>query len=102
LLRLAVLLSLRRGKPTAERCVLAGLLVVGAALTRRNEAAEMVAVLAVLVIQRVCWRAVTAAAMAFAVPVLAYIGGSPQATATLRSPTATACSRGHAPCPLPN
>jgi hypothetical protein len=74
LLMLAVVLLLTKGKPGAGRCTVAGLLVAGAALTRGNGAAEMVAVLAVLVIQRVGWRAITAAAVAFAVPVLAYMG----------------------------
>jgi hypothetical protein len=74
LIMLAVVLLLTKGKPPAGRCALAGLLVAGAAVTRGNGAAEMVAVLAVLLIQRAGWRAVTSAAVAFAVPVLAYMG----------------------------
>jgi len=74
LLMLAVVLLLGRRKPTAVRCALAGLLLAGAALTRGNGTAEMVAVLAVLLIQRVGWRAITSAAAAFALPVIAYMG----------------------------
>ncbi len=75
LLMLAVVLLLTtKGKPPAGRCALAGLLLAGVALTRGNGTAEMVAVLAVLLIQRAGWRAVTTAAVAFAVPVLAYMG----------------------------
>lgn len=74
LIMLAVVLLLTKRKPTAGRCALAGLLLAGASLTRGNGAAEMVAVLAVLLIQRVGWRAIASAAVAFAVPVLAYMG----------------------------
>jgi hypothetical protein len=74
LLMLAVVLLLTKGKPPAGRCALAGLLLAGVALTRGNGAAEMVAVLTVLLIQRAGWRAVTSTALAFAVPVLAYMG----------------------------
>jgi hypothetical protein len=73
-LMLAVVLLLTRRKLTAGRCALAGLLLAGAALTRGNGIAEIVAVLAVLLIQRAGWQAITAAAVAFAVPVLAYMG----------------------------
>jgi hypothetical protein len=74
LLMLAMLLLLTRRMPTAGRCALAGLLLAGAALTRGNGTAEMVAVLAVLLIQRVGWRAIASATVAFAVPVIAYMG----------------------------
>jgi hypothetical protein len=60
--------------PITRRCAVAGLLVAGAAVTRGNGAPEMVAVLAVLLFQRVGWRAITAATVAFALPVLAYMG----------------------------
>jgi hypothetical protein len=61
-------------RPGAARCGLAGLALAGAAVTRGNGAPELVAVLAVLLIQRAGWRNITAAAAAFAVPVLAYMG----------------------------
>jgi hypothetical protein len=74
LIMLAVVLLLVKGKPTAGRCALAGLALAGASITRGNGAAEMVAVLAILLIQRAGWRAITSATVAFAVPVLAYMG----------------------------
>jgi hypothetical protein len=74
LIMLAVVLLLVRGKPAAGRCALAGLALAGASITRGNGAPEMAAVLIILLIQRVGWRAIAAAAVAFAVPVLAYMG----------------------------
>jgi hypothetical protein len=72
-LAVAVLLLTRR-KPAPVMCALAGLLLAGAAVMRGNGAPEMVAVVAVLLLQRVGWRAVTAAVLAFAIPVLGYMG----------------------------
>jgi hypothetical protein len=69
---LAVLLTRRALTPA--RCAVAGLLMFGVAVVRGNGAPEMVAVLAVLLIQRAGWRAVTAAAAGFAIPLLAYMG----------------------------
>lgn len=75
LITLAVALLMMTGrKPVPMVCALAGLLLAGAALTRGNGAPEMVAVLAVLLLQWVGWRAVTAAVLAFAIPVLGYMG----------------------------
>jgi hypothetical protein len=61
-------------RPSAARCALAGVLLAGAALTRGNGAPELAAVLAVLLIQRAGWRSLAAATVAFAVPVLSYMG----------------------------
>lgn len=74
LLTVAMAVLLTGRQPMTRRCAVAGLLVAGAAVTRGNGAPEMVAVLAVLLFQRVGWRAITAAAVAFALPVLAYMG----------------------------
>jgi hypothetical protein len=74
LIMLAVVLLLVRGKPAVGRCAFAGLALAGASITRGNGAPEMAAVLAVLLIQRVGWRAIISAAVAFAVPVLVYMG----------------------------
>ncbi|HEX6931662.1 MAG TPA: hypothetical protein VF162_05945 [Streptosporangiaceae bacterium] len=69
----AVAIVLTGGKPAVRRCAMAGLLLALAALTRANGAAAMVAVLAVLVLQRAGWKAAAAAGAAFAVPVAAYM-----------------------------
>jgi hypothetical protein len=61
-------------RPGVARGALAGLALAGAAVTRGNGAPELVAVLAVLLIQRAGWRATAAATAAFAVPVLGYMG----------------------------
>jgi hypothetical protein len=53
---------------------MAGLLLAGAAVTRGNGAPELVAVLAVLLIQRAGWRNAAALVAAFALPVLGYLG----------------------------
>jgi hypothetical protein len=68
----AVLLT-RRG-PTPARCAAAGVLLAGAAVTRGNGAPELVAVLAVLIVARAGWRNLLAAGLAFALPVLGYMG----------------------------
>jgi hypothetical protein len=68
----AALLLARRG-PTVARCAIAGFLLAWAAVTRGNGAAAMLAVLAVLLIQRAHWRALTAGAVAFVLPLLAYM-----------------------------
>jgi hypothetical protein len=74
LIMIAVAILLTRRGPTPARCALAGLALAGASVTRGNGAPEMVALLAVLAVQRASWRAVTAAISAFAVPVLGYMG----------------------------
>src|SRR5205807_201791 len=74
LLTAAITLLLTRAGPAPGRCALAGAMMAWAAITRANGMPEMVAVLAVLLIQRAGWRAATATAAGFAVPVLAYMG----------------------------
>ncbi len=74
LITAAVAVLLTRRALTPARCAAAGLLMFAVAVVRGNGAPEMVAVLAVLVIQRAGWRAVTAAAAGFALPLLAYMG----------------------------
>jgi hypothetical protein len=74
LIMAAVTLLLTRRGPTAMRCALAGMLLAGAAVTRGNGAPELVAALAVLLIQRAGWRSIVAATVAFALPVLGYMG----------------------------
>jgi hypothetical protein len=66
--------SVGGGKAAAVRFALAGLLLAGAAITRGNGAPELVAVLAVLAIQRAGWRNLAAATLAFTLPVLGYMG----------------------------
>lgn len=74
----AVLLSARTpagpgARPSPARCAVAGLLLFGVAIVRGNGAAEMVAVLAVLALQRAGLRALAAAVIAFTVPLLGYM-----------------------------
>lgn len=73
LLMAAVGILITRRQPTVGWYALAGLLLAGAALTRTNGSAAMAAVAAVLAVQRVGWKAIAAAAVAFAMPVLAYV-----------------------------
>jgi hypothetical protein len=70
----AVVVLLDRQPLTPRRCAVAGLLMFGVAILRGNGAPEMVAVLAVLAIQRAGWRAAGAAAAGFAVPLAGYMG----------------------------
>jgi hypothetical protein len=74
LIMAAVAVLLTRRAPAPGRCAVAGALMFAVAIVRGNGAPEMVAVLAVLAIQRAGWRAVTAAAAGFALPLLAYMG----------------------------
>jgi hypothetical protein len=74
LIMAAVAVLLTRRALTPGRCAVAGALMFAVAIVRGNGAPEMVAVLAVLAIQRAGWRAVTAAAAGFALPLLAYMG----------------------------
>jgi hypothetical protein len=74
LIMLAAAALLTARVPTVGRCAAAGLALAGAAITRGNGAPEMVAVVIVLAVQRAGWRALTALAVGFAVPVLAYMG----------------------------
>jgi hypothetical protein len=73
LIMVAVTLLLTRRGPTVSRCVIAGVLLAWAAVTRGNGAAAMLAVLVVLLIQRAHWRALAAGTVAFALPLLAYM-----------------------------
>jgi hypothetical protein len=73
LMMVAVALLLTRRGPTVGRCAIAGFLLAWAAVTRGNGAAAMLAVLVVLLIQRAHWRALTAGAVAFVLPLLAYM-----------------------------
>jgi hypothetical protein len=69
----AVALLLTRRTPAVWQCAAAGLLLAWCALVRGNGPAIMAPVLAFLLIRRVGWRAVTATAAAFALPVLGYM-----------------------------
>ena len=73
LVMVAVAVLLTRRGPTVGRCATAGFLLAWATITRGNGAAAIVAVLAVLAIQRAGWRPVTAATAAFALPLLCYM-----------------------------
>ena len=73
-LTLAVAVLLTRRAPSPKRCAVAGLLMFVVANLRGNGAPEMAGVLAVLAIQRVGWRAATAAAAGFALPLAGYMG----------------------------
>jgi hypothetical protein len=60
--------------PGPAQCAVAGALLFGAAILRGNGAPEMLALLAVLAVWRAGLRAMAAAAIAFTVPLLAYMG----------------------------
>jgi len=72
-LLLATAVLLTRRTPRRWQCVLAGLLVAYVCLLRGNGLPLAAAFAVFLLIRRVGWRAVTAAAAAFAVPVLGYV-----------------------------
>jgi hypothetical protein len=74
LLVAAVAVLLTRRALTPARCAAAGALMFGVAIVRGNGAPEVVAVLAVLAVQRAGWRAVAAATVGFALPLLGYMG----------------------------
>jgi hypothetical protein len=61
-------------RPAPARCAVAGALLFGAAILRGNGAPEMLALLAVLAVWRAGTRAMAAAAIAFTLPLLAYMG----------------------------
>ena len=60
--------------PGPAQCAVAGALLFGAAILRGNGAPEVLALLAVLAVWRACLRAMAAAAIAFTLPLLAYMG----------------------------
>src|SRR5258708_36117353 len=60
--------------PRPVQCAVTGGVLFGAAILRGNGAPEMLALLAVLAICRVGARAIAAAAIAFTLPLLAYMG----------------------------
>jgi hypothetical protein len=60
--------------PRPAQCAVAGALLFGAAILRGNGAPEMLALLAVLAVWRAGLRAMAAAAIAFTLPLLAYMG----------------------------
>jgi hypothetical protein len=68
-----VVLLLTKRTPGLWRCALAGLLLAYVAVLRGNGFPVALAVAAYLLIRRVGWRAITAGAVAFAVPVLGYV-----------------------------
>jgi hypothetical protein len=74
LLTLALALLLTGRGATAGRCAACGLLLAWAAITRANGAPEMLAVLAVLAVQRTGWRSLAAGLAAFMVPLVGYMG----------------------------
>jgi hypothetical protein len=61
-------------RPAPAQCAVAGALLFGAAILRGNGAPEMLALLAVLAVWRAGLRAMAAAAIAFTLPLLAYMG----------------------------
>jgi hypothetical protein len=61
-------------RPAPAQCAVAGALLFGAAILRGNGAPELLALLAVLVAWRAGARAIAAAAIAFTLPLLAYMG----------------------------
>jgi hypothetical protein len=61
-------------RPAPAQCAAAGALLFGAAILRGNGAPEMLALLAVLAAWRAGLRALAAAAIAFTLPLLAYMG----------------------------
>ncbi|HEV3067588.1 MAG TPA: hypothetical protein VGY50_07070 [Streptosporangiaceae bacterium] len=61
-------------RPAPAQCAVAGGLLFGAAILRGNGAPEMLALLAVLAVCRAGARAIAAAAIAFTLPLLAYMG----------------------------
>jgi hypothetical protein len=73
MLLLAVALLLTRRTPRLWQCALAGLLVAYVSVLRGNGLPLAVIFAVFILIRRVGWRAFTAAAVAFMVPVLAYV-----------------------------
>ena len=69
----AVALLLTRSTPRPWQCVLAGLLLAYAALLRGNGILLVLAAAVALLARRIGWRALLAAAAAFAIPVAAYV-----------------------------
>jgi hypothetical protein len=61
-------------RPGPAQCAAAGVLLFGGAVLRGNGAPEMLAMLAVLAVWRAGLRAMAAAAIAFTLPLLAYMG----------------------------
>ena len=61
-------------RPAPAQCAIAGVLLFGAAILRGNGAPEMLALLAALAAWRAGARAMAAAAIAFTLPLLAYMG----------------------------
>jgi len=72
-LMIVVALLLTRQTPRQWQCVTAGLLMASVTLLRGNGLPLAVVVAAFLLIRKVGWRAFTAAAAAFAIPVLGYV-----------------------------
>jgi hypothetical protein len=73
MLLLAVALLLTRRTPRLWQCALAGLLVAYVSVLRGNGLPLAVIFAVFILIRRVGWRAFTAAAVAFMVPLLAYV-----------------------------
>jgi hypothetical protein len=69
----AVALLLSKRVPVVWQCAAAGLLIAWCSVTRGNGPVLILPVLAFLLIRRAGWRAVTAAAAAFALPLLGYM-----------------------------
>jgi hypothetical protein len=68
-----VALLLTRGRPAPWRCAVAGVLLAYACVLRGNGIPLAVVAAAFLLIRRVGWKALAAAAVAFAVPLLGYV-----------------------------
>jgi hypothetical protein len=69
----ATALLLTRRTPRLWQCVVAGLLLAYASVLRGNGIPLVIIVAAFLLIRRVGWRAFTAAAVVFVIPVLGYV-----------------------------
>jgi len=63
----------RRARPAPAQCAVSGALLFGAAILRGNGAPELLALLAVLAVQRAGLRALAAATIAFTLPLLGYM-----------------------------
>ena len=95
---IAVALLLTRRTPRPWQCAAAGLLMAYATILRGNGIPLVVIVAAFMLIRRVGWRALGAAAVAFAVPVAGYVLAVPRPVrASTTSPPATASSCGPGP-----
>ncbi len=71
---IAVAILLTERVPVIWQCAVAGLLVAYASILRGNGGPVIVAILAFMLFRRVGWRAFVAGLVAFAIPLLGYVG----------------------------